>query len=158
MLTSQKRSIETEMIYDRIRKANINEVITYTELRALINADVQSDARRYLYTARNWALRDDNMVFGTIRNVGIKRITGDEVIGETDMALRYIHNKTNYALKVIKATDYDSFSPAGMKQQNARVALLGSINLFSEKKSVKKIEEQTNGKPLTIGRTLKLFR
>lgn len=158
MRTLQQVSVETEMIYERIRKAEINEVITYSELNTLIDSDVQGDARRYLYTARRWALDENGIVFGTMRNIGIKRIVGDEVIGEANMALKCVANKTGYALRVINATDYESYSVDGQKKQNVMVAALGAIKLFTEKRSMQRIEENGNGSPLNISETLLLFR
>lgn len=52
----------------------IGQVVTYAELSALIGRDVRKAGYGNLTTARAKALQENQMVFGTVQNVGLQRL------------------------------------------------------------------------------------
>ncbi len=92
--TIAERSYETGAIYQRIIKLGVDEVITYQEISNLISRDIRQ-ARGYLNTARRIAQRDNGFVFGTVRNIGIRRLNDVAIIESANISIRSIRRKAS---------------------------------------------------------------
>jgi len=161
MHTKYERAIETDLLYGTLREVKPNKSISYADLSELIGADVQkNNARGYLYTARRLCETDHDIVFEVVRNVGLKRIVNDDVMGVAESAFSSIRRKAGKTIKTIKTVNYKALSNEGKTKHNASITLMGTISLFSKKRSQLLLEDKARetGKALPLGKTLELFK
>jgi hypothetical protein len=159
--TIPQLSVDTQLIYDRLCKANPGEVLTYTELSSLIDRDVQGVGRGVLNSARNMALRQNRFVFECIRNEGIKRLDDSAIVESgTDTIQRIRRAARKGALKLSSVKDFNGMNNGEKIRHNALISTLGVISHFSREVNIKRIEtkvEEAQDK-IPLQRTLDIFK
>jgi len=83
-------SVKSNLIIGRLDKATVGEVVTYAELNALVGGNVQMRERGNVNTAKRRELREGR-VWETIANVGIKLMSGPEIVRTSDGSLVRVH-------------------------------------------------------------------
>ncbi len=155
----QELSIDTTLLYDRLRKMEVGEIVNYDELSKIIHRDVRS-CRGLLATARRKALRDDEIVIDCVHGEGVKRLDDVGVVETLSTALRAIRKKSRKATnRVVGIKNYDQLSGAVKIQHNTYLSLLGAISSFSQASNQKKLESkisQSQSK-LSLQETINLF-
>jgi len=153
-------SVDTQVIYTRLKKAEVGDVITYSELNDLIKADVQAGARHILHSARSMAVRDDKIVFDCISNVGIKRLTDEEIMGLPTYALRSIGRKCKRTSRKLHCADWEKMNPADKVKYAASASVLHAIAAVSKPKKIEELKASipTDTKVLSLGKTLEAFK
>lgn len=133
-------SVDSIMLSKRLATAQFGDVINYSELSKLIGRDVQNDARGCLVTAMKIVRRDNQIVFGTVRNVGIRRLNDDEIVDTPKAAFRRIRNISTKAGRVLACADTSKLPPEKQRAASAALSVAGAIALFSSAKSLLKLE------------------
>ncbi len=160
--TIKEISIDSQMIYQRLIKMEPGQSISYDELSEIIGRDIQVYGRYNLYTATRMALRDESMVFESIRNQGIRRLKNDEIphiIGSS--AIGKIRKISKVNSKKIIAVDYDALSNDSKVKHNMALSVLGAFLTMTKTKSITMIEETINLNEmnrLTYAKTLESFK
>jgi hypothetical protein len=157
---SEQTSIDVQMIYDRLHKAHTGDIVSYGDLTGLIGRDVQQAARYILLRALDLLRRDHNYVFGTVRRVGVKRLSDGEIVGAAASDVASIRRKARKAAaKLTCVGDYDALTADEHIRHNATVSLFGAIHSMTKRPQVKKLEAavQTTGRTLPLARTLEAF-
>lgn len=153
-------SIDTQMIYERLEKSAIGELVEYQELSALIGTDVQSKGRGYMETARRMAMRDKGMVFEPVRNVGLKRLADTEIVRSGQAYISKIRRHARRGMRVlVSVQDFNSLPNDLKVRHNATASMLGAVAQFSGGAAQKRIEgavEQA-GQKISYAKTLELF-
>lgn len=159
MKTIPEISMETRMLRDKLSALKIGDVITYAELNELIGADVQDSSRSHLASAIRGLLADKQMVFGTVRGHGVKRLTDVEIVAIGDEVLPRLRRAAKRATRKLLAVADFSALPNDLKlRHNAVVSSLATISFFSKDTRVKEIEKQSGAtQPLPVGKVLGLF-
>ena len=155
--TIQSISIESRQIVRRLSVCVVGELIEYKELSELIGADVQREKRHALYTARNRLLRDEGMVFGVIRNSGIRRLNDPEIVTESENSLKRNARISKTGMLQLICVNYNELSPEEKMAWNSRMALLQATNLMSKPSSIRQLETKLNRRP-QLEETLNFFR
>jgi hypothetical protein len=155
-------SVDAQEIYKRLVKLAEGETITYQELSDIIGRDIQKH-RNCLYTAYKMALKENRMVFDTIRDEGIRRLKNDEipnVIG-TYSITRIRRTSRRGATKIV-AADYNSLSNEMKVKHNAHLSVLGAFIQMTKQKAIERIEtavrENEDLNKITYARTLEQFK
>lgn len=154
-------SIDARMIYERLEKAAVGEVVTYAELTALIGSDVQTSARGYMDTARRIAHRDKNMVFASVHGVGLKRLDDMEKVKTGEGYLNKIRRTARRAARVVVSVDNYDALPNDLKvKHNAYASMFGAVAQFSGRGTQKRLEGavQAAGQKISFKNTLALFQ
>lgn len=152
-------SVDVQVVRERLRKLNPNEVATYSELSDLIKRDIQHVANSVLQSARHMLLRD-GIVFDVIPKEGVKRIVNGEVVDAAKTGLERIHRQAKRSAKIIGCAEYDKLSPEKKVEMNTTASMLGALAQASRPKTFKAVETKVaqNGRLLSIGESLELFR
>lgn len=158
--TIPEMAMETRMLRDRLAKSNIGDVITYSELSDLIGQQVQDRSRGHLNSAVKSLLTERQMVFGTIRTVGLKRLSDGEIVAVGDEILPRIRRMAKRATQKLMAVgDFSSLTNDQKIRHNAVVSSLSTVSFFSKESRVKEIEKQVgSAQPLPVGKVLGLFK
>jgi hypothetical protein len=158
--TIPEMAMETRMLRDRLAKSNIGDVITYSELSDLIGQQVQDRSRGHLNSAVKSLLTERQMVFGTIRTVGLKRLSDGEIVAVGDEILPRIRRMAKRATqKLLAVADFNSLTNDQKVRHNAVVSSLATVSFFSKEARVKEIEKQVgSSQPLPVGKVLGLFK
>lgn len=157
---SEQTSIDVQMIYDRLHKANTGDTVSYADLTELIGRDVQDRARYILLRALDLLRRDHNYVFGTVRRVGVKRLADGEIVGSAASDVASIRRKARKAAsKLTCVADYDALTPDERIRHNATVSLFGAIATMTKRPEMKRLETavEATGRTLPLARTLEAF-
>jgi hypothetical protein len=135
-----KISLETQVIHDLLIDLEVGDIVEYKELNTLINGDVQNGQRHHLMSAREMAQRDENVVFATIIDVGIKRMSDGEIAQSGDYSRKHIHRTADKALDRLACIDDFDKLPNELKiEHNTSMAIMGVLREATKTKTVKQI-------------------
>ena len=163
-MTQEKKSIaalsvDSQVVYNRIRRADIGEIVTYKELRELVGRDIQDKSRHCLDTAIRIAQREDRIVFGSVRGVGVKRLSDLETVAASSSGVDRIRRIAKRSARKATCVDFDALPNETKIKHNAIVSLYGAIAHASKPASVVAVESAVaNGEDkLPLAKTLALF-
>lgn len=152
--------IDSRMLYDRLKLAEVGEVVEYDEMSKIIDRPVQGDGRGSLNTARKAASRDDGIIFGTIRKVGLKRLSDAEIVGKQDQRRRHVKKTAESGFNELgRIQSYEKLSAQDKVRHNATASIFAAVSHVTKPSSMKRIEikvAEAQAK-LPIASTLKLF-
>lgn len=154
-------SWETSKIYDRLKAADIGEIITYKELSVLINhEDMQNNCRWYLESARRKLQADKQLIFDVVPNKGVRRLDNEGKIDCGDTAIKKVRRAANRGMKKLSCVDIGALTNQKKTELFARMSILGAMKLFSNKKTVKGLEDRVKLQPkfLNYKPNLDLFK
>ena len=152
-------AIDTRLLLQRLLKAKIGEVITYKELNEVISRDVQQEANGCLQSAMKAALRHE-MVFSTMRGIGIKRLTDRELAGIGEATRNHITRSARIAMrKMGLVRDFKALTNEEKIRHNTGLAMLGAVAHISSPKQAKALEGKINAtmSVLPVQKTLEAF-
>lgn len=158
--TVPRVSLETQQIFRRLETCAVGEVVTYEELNRVIGGDVTQNKRYALETAKRQLRRDKNMVFETVRKLGVKRLPDSEIVQNAKSDTQRIHRISRRGLQKLNCVEAESLSAQELVQYNARVGHLGALFQATKLSQAKRIEtavEVMHGR-LQLGQTLDLFK
>jgi len=130
------KSPDTEALIRRMRKMAVDEVITYNELCAVANRASIDSTRGLIVTAMKHLLRE-GYVFGSIRNVGYKRLTPEDTIGKaTDgrMKVSRAARRVKSTLIAVPQEKYEQMTPENKQKWNHEMALASVQALAGSRK------------------------
>lgn len=155
-----ERRLETELLYNRLMKANEGETITYQELNQVSGVNVQNGSRHLLNTARKQAEAELRCLFSIVRGVGLKRCPPGEQVSEIARGRDAIRRKASRTLNRSKHVDYDKLDEESRARLNAERTLLHFAKQATTKKAVERIEEATKDSSGALGfeKTLEFFK
>lgn len=154
-------SIDARLLIDLLSKVGIGETVGYDTLSEAIGRDVRGTAYSQLATARRHLLRDKQMVFEAVHNVGIKRLSDAEIVATGESAVGRVRRAARRGTqRLTSVQDFDALPNALKLKHNAYLSTLGAIGMLAKGSAVKKVEEAVSASSgaLPIGRTLELFR
>ncbi len=156
----QKLSIDSQLIAERLMQVEIGQLVTYEVLSEVIRQDATNDhGRGCIATARRMLQRDHQIVFGTVRGVGLKRLSDAEIVQTGSHSVHRVRSAARRGAKMLTAvSDFDALAPADKLRHNATLSVLGAIEAISSAGAVKKVEQRvTAASPLPIAATLAAF-
>lgn len=153
-------SVETRLLYARVRTMQFSEIVQYPEFNGLVDQDVQHEAYAALKSARDIALRDDGIVTVAIAGIGIKRLTDSETVNSgTETANRQRRLARGY-MRRAATVDPTKLSEADRLMLFGESSRQAAISLFAKPKALTRIlaaNTSCTGE-LPVARTLELFR
>jgi len=163
-MTEEKHSISeiainTQLLYERLSKLKVGEIISYDELSAVISQDIRS-CWHNLATARRRVLALEKIATECVRGEGVKRLSDVGIIGTFGADLRGIRRKAKKSRqRIVAIQDYDGLSEELKVQHNTSVSMLGAIEMFAKESSLKKLKGVVDYKAekLSLADTLAAF-
>ena len=156
-------SVDTRLLYQRVREMKHEEIVTYTELSALVGRTVTTAARHNLHSARNKALRHDRVVTEAVVGVGVKRLADASIVEHTGDAVRRRMRRAAWkGVQKLTSVDFEGLDQAQRVKQNAELSQLSALRAFSKDSITGKIERRignaSSPEPLALAKTLDVFR
>lgn len=152
-------SVDTEIIFKRITDLEIGETATYQELSALIGRPIQGEAYGNLCTARRKAFNERQMVFGTIRNEGIRRLddAGRLVAGRDQISRS--RKAARKARRIVATVDPEKLSEDDRRTYESAVMTSTVLELVTKPSKQKRLESAIREAKarIPVADVLKLF-
>lgn len=153
-------SADSQLLYKRFVDVQPDQVVTYDELSSIIHSDVRKDGRGALYSAKNRALRDNQIVLEAVRNVGLKRLNDISIATNVGPScLRKIRSTARSGKrKLVSVQDFEALPNAAKLTHNTHLSFLGAIDLMSKHHKIRKLEQQAKQTALPPADALKAFQ
>lgn len=151
---------ETALLAKHLEQLQVGDVATYEELNAVVFGNVRGGNKGNLAAARKILQREKNILFGTIRNTGIKRLSDAEVVSEGSRGMSVIRNAARrFSSRITCLQDFDALTVEAKAKHNASLSVFGAIAHFTKPSNVRQVEAsaQAANDRLAIGQTLKIF-
>lgn len=151
---------DTRLLYSLLQKAAIGETVTFAAMSAQLSRTV-GGADCYLQSALRIIERDEEIVFGSVRGVGYKRLSDAEIattIGPAAIT-RMRRAATRATRSVLTARDEKLTNEERVKR-NTTLSFLGMIRHATKPAAVERIESEVRNasRELPIGRTLEALK
>lgn len=155
-------SSNTRVLFGRVGRMAVGELLTYKELAALIGVDPRSTKfRGWLRSACNAARREHGVVVASVLREGIKRLGPDELPSLGDAAQKRIRNCASAAVrKIMSGIKATPANGEALVAVNVRLSMLGALTAFSATRTSQRVESavRKNGNAeLAVQRTLEAF-
>jgi hypothetical protein len=132
-------SEDARLLSQHLLKAEIARLMPYDELTAVIGKPI-AQARGALQTARRHALREEGIVFGIERRVGIRRLNAEEIVSASVAHRKFIRNKAGRAAKELNAADYKMLSASKQLMATATMSIFLAIKANVSDQSVQVLQ------------------
>lgn len=151
-------AIETQIVMDRLAKAQPGETVLYEELDNLTGCNVRK-RRNVITTSTNKLLAEQGKVFIADWGKGIRLLKNEEIpsLGSRDIAR--VGRIAKRCIRKLAVSDYDKLSDQAKIVHNTNMTILTLVQRGSTAKSLQLIQDavvkRTN--PLPLAETLRLF-
>jgi len=152
-------SIESQRVIERLGQCAPGEFVSYEELSSIAGGDIQKEKRFALDTGRKRLERDRGLVFGTIKNEGVKRLEDEEIVQTSELGINRVRRQARRSARKLVCVDFDNLSNEAKIRHNARMSIFGALVIVTSIKKQQAIEAgvtQAQSK-LDVGATLRLF-
>lgn len=153
------QAIETTLLVELLSKKTEGTTVTYAEMEAVAGRPVTPGAigYRYLRSAKRILIRDYAIVADAEPNIGVRICTNEEkmlVAGrDTKRARRAVHASR----QKLRSVEYEQLDDGKKREWNARMSIVGALDLLSAPKALGKAVKAVETAPLPSAQTLKLF-
>ena len=130
--TIAETSIEAKLVYERLKRAGEGDIVTYSELSEVAGRNVTGRARNVLQTARRMCERTDQIVFGCVMKIGLRRLKNDEIPDTGVAKLSHIRRAVRRASKTMACANYDALSPEKRLLHNVTLSMFGVLHEASK--------------------------
>jgi hypothetical protein len=154
------KSIETQLLEERLRKSAVGDTIPYDELTEIASTDVRSGrGHSALNAARKNLSKHERIEFGTVRTVGIKRLNDSEQVAARNSGVAGIRRKAGRELQRLANVDVAKLTPDELVTYHTTGTVYGLLKHASSAPSVKKIRGSVaqSQQQLPLGKTFELF-
>lgn len=126
-------SDETKKVQARLESVDIDDIVTWEELSNIVGGNIQK-TRGCLFTARKNLLNEKQMVFASIRGVGLKRIANADIVKNETMTARKIRKQARNSLKRLSIVDPNNLKGTEKTDYLVASATIGAISLCTSEK------------------------
>jgi len=147
----------TSTLLDAFIKLKVGEVLSYEEMTALIDRDVRPkyEGYQHLQSARKIALQHYQVVLGSLRKVGVKRLADAEKVKEVQSRAVRIRRASKTAIQVGTAMDNFDALPSDLKEAcNTAISAMRVVELVASRHGMKtlvaKVRELGSQLPVVV--------
>lgn len=153
-------SVDTRMLYERLKECDVGHTIPYQELSKIIGREVTGKARSVLATARRKAMTTDRMVFACVYKVGVKRLTDVDIVETSEDCVRRVRKASTRAVRRITTVDFAKLPNEAKVKHNTYLSVFGALASFTQSGALKAIEKKIGDskEALPLAKTLEVFR
>ncbi len=151
-------SSDARLLMSHLRTAKVGDEFTYASMSELLKRKV-SGGFGPLQTALRRLLKDEDLVFGSIRGVGIKRLGDGEIVDEGATAMQRIRRASRRSFERVNKASFDKLTGEQQKKFTAHVSVMATISHMSTVKQVQQIENKIaqGTRELPLNETLRMF-
>lgn len=139
---SRKIGVDAQELYKWLCTAKVGELLLYSDLSALIGRDVQKDGYQALDSARRMAQKEDRIVFGVERNVGLRRLDDVGIVATGADGLARTRRMARKNAAVLACTEnFDALPNDAKIKHNAAMSIYGAISQALAPKAIARAEK-----------------
>jgi hypothetical protein len=155
-------SIDTRLLFERLKKLGPGEIVPYPELAEIIGRDVQrGKGYSSALSARNMLLNESpRIVIEAVAKEGLKRLTDHECAMIGPSVINGIRRKVRKGAKKLAAVqNFDGLTREEKVAHNTGLSMLGAIQQAVSAKAVGRIEKEVERavQAIPVSKTLALF-
>lgn len=157
---SKSRSFERQALAERMRAVAVGETVTYKELIKASGCDVNGKSHHVFALAREDVMAD-GILFGTIRNVGIRRLTNTEASSDTINSRRHkIRSHAKKGATELGTVIVEELPPGEKLLHQCGTAYFGIVGALSTMRGMKQLPAvmPDAAARLNIGETLSALK
>lgn len=125
-----------------LQALSVNGILAYENASKAIGRDVRREARYSLLRARQQVEKDDGVRFAVITNVGIKRLSADDVPAIGSYAIKHLHRTAKTAVKRLSdLRAYNDMQPEDRLRIAGMRLVASHVAEKTERKAVKEVED-----------------
>lgn len=154
-----QRSIDTQMLMDKLSACAVGETISYDTLSEVIGRNVRNGAVSSLTSARRALENEKGMAFEAIHNVGLIRLDDKKKVDSAGAMVKGIHRRARRVKKRLGTVDLAKLDEHGRRAFDATATLAGVIDVMSSSSGQKRIEQRVSASKasLPLAATLQAF-
>lgn len=145
-----ERSENVSIIVSILAEKKVGEEVGYEELSAAVGKNVQRESRSSLSSAMRIVQNESGAVFGTIRGVGVKRLSDTEISRLAPSYLRRSHNAAKTGRNKLRKADTSNMSEAEKLTYYAGSSHLAMIAEATTERASKKVLIASNATGMAI--------
>lgn len=152
-------SIDTRMLYDRLKTAVVGEVVSFAQMTELLGRPIEGSTSN-LQSALH-KLEGEGIAFANVRGSGYQRMNDTEVVHTAEDAREGIKRKAKRAVKRLTCVQNFDGLPNELKiKHNAAISGFGAIASIMSPGRMKSLEDQVAkiGQQLPLAKTLEAFK
>jgi hypothetical protein len=156
---TNSRAIERDLIAAHLRTVAPGATTTYAELSTVAGIDIRA-ARHVLKAAREEVCNEDGIVFESLINIGLRRLTQSELATvQPDRRRHKAYRQSRIALREMRGVDEAALPPGERTQFLARLAQHGAIAaIATHRATAHLVAAQPDLPNLDLDQTLDLLR
>jgi hypothetical protein len=156
---SFRMSADARLLYQDLRTVPVGETISHKQLEQIVSRPLEK-IRGALSTAFRRALRDDGIVFASIRGVGYVRCDDVAIVDQASADTSRIRRSAKRALeRLAKVADYAALPPAKQLEHTTRMSVVAAITTMTRESSITKVRKAAQGRSseLPLSETMRAF-
>jgi biotin operon repressor len=153
-------SVDSRLVYQAMKKVEVGASITHQALQEATSRKL-SQIRDSIRTAIRRLRKDDGMVFVSVRGVGYKRCTDEDIVDNSISDTGAVRRKARVAVeRLTKVRDYAALPPKKQLEHTTRLSVLGVIASMTREPAMERVRQAANGRAseLPIAETLRAFQ
>lgn len=137
------RSADTDHLMNVLRGIAVGETVSYSQLSDSLGVDVRKYRRGQLDSARRALEREEKITFETVREQGLRRIEGKEVV-EThrDFRRRVRRAAGRQERRLACVGDFGKLDNETLREFNVAASIVGVFRHISSEKTQEKVKRQ----------------
>lgn len=153
-------SVESKLLYERLKMLAIGDAVSYQELGKLIGRNIQAEGRGNLTTTQRRLMIEDQIHLGVVRGVGVRRLE-DATVVTSERAIKRISRAARRRRSELSNVDYPGLNKDLQRRHNVEMTQTGAVIFFAKSATAKQIGEKLTQAgidgEMPIGRTLEFF-
>ena len=125
-------------LINHLKGVQVGEVVTYADMNKIVGGNVQQEKRSCLVTARKRLMQDEMVHFGTIINVGIKRLNESEATESLDLDVSKIRTRARHVHTKTRLIEIDPLSSA----ERLKVAMVQTLTAVIAKSTASRSQQR----------------
>lgn len=154
---SFQMSADARLLYQHLAKATVGQEVAYAELSTIVSRKVTGSFGP-LVTARKHCKREHQLVFDTIRGVGLKCLSDEDKVKTADRVANRLRKTARRGIEGLgMVQNFAGLSRETQTKHNAAISVFSVIGSMTTNASIRKVEEAVDKvrKELPMTETLK---
>ena len=128
-----QRHAATEALLKLLLACPEGETVSFEDMCRVTNRDIRGSDRHLLATARNTALREHGVAFGTVIRKGLRRMQPQELLQEGGRQIKRIARAAKRGGRTLDTCDVARLTPDERLQHAATRGILAAIENSAER-------------------------
>jgi len=130
----------TKQLVDHLLTASVGQEMSYEELSKVLGHNIlQQKYRSCLASARRILIKEHDIVFDTIRSVGIQRLNDAEIVLEGAVGIRKVRRACKRTARKVVCANYSTLSQDNKNTHNQSLSTLGALMHVTSIKEQRKV-------------------